>query len=318
MRIDFAGSITTVTEVTYSYADSRKEGSCILLPCMNGLPPIPARLLRGALRHLNFRPIIRRLKEQDLRLTLEDWRFNLNGGIRQEGNFVYNVLLDRHKFENHAFVGLWGCMDPIAYTGKAQIEIGVATKNYTPIIVAGQRTDAVQRGEVTPDDVSDPDSFASYIASLDVNRQDRKDKATRIAARKKGESPTDDGAEEKPRVITANLPHSRECIPRGVTFDHHMSLKRDTSPLQLGQFLIALEEFAADPIIGAQSGINAGLVNMHYVVSIDHKPFGEITIDGRSASFELTGDLNTYIKLFWDTFAEMDFSIPLKAKPAKG
>ena len=313
MRVDFDGSVITRTELAYSYANSRTDGSTLYLPSYNGCLGIPGRLFRGRIRHLNFMAITHRLGKGNL--SLADWRFNLLGGVLQEGGRAYNVLLHRHKFEKHPFVGLWGCMEPVAYWGKVQIEIALASNDIKPIIMAGQRTDPVQKGEVKREDVSDPSEFDAYVAALSVDRTEREERQKReaqraVEARKNGRKAAAGEEPEPPRKITNNMPFARQMIPRGISFEHHMSLTRDTTEVQLGQFLIALEEFAEDPYIGAHTGVNGGIVDLQYRVRIDKKEVGEIKVDGRERTIDMNPELKKYSELFWNRFSKMDFSIP--------
>jgi hypothetical protein len=294
MRVRLKGSVTAVNGITYSFADSKREGTKILLPKMhkNRRLYIPGGSIRGKIRHCCVHMIAEKLLEHGNKLSLDDLYLLFLGGIKQGGDTNFDQLTGRRIYQQNPVIRNFGAMDPIGIRGNWQIESALANLDVEPDIIFGQRTDPVQRGEIHPDDLADPTAYNAYIDKLKSDQ----------AKRKKPDESTD---------VSTNMPFSREIIPIGSVLPHEMNMT-NVGDVDLGMFLATLRFFSNDPYFCAQLGQNLGLVDLAYEVIIDRKPVGEIAINGRERSFILDDDLAKYENEFWGKFETFDFRRPTK------
>jgi hypothetical protein len=201
--------------------------------------------------------------------------------------------------------------------GKFQVPTAVPQTPFEPIVINGQRGDLFQSGRVGLE-YTDRDQFWAYFEGLAADKTERVGRAAKKAAAKNKNSgnheSVDDNGEngeddDKPRKNTANMPHSRQAIPAGITFDHPMSLSMATD-LDLGMLLATFAYFSEDAQIGARCGMNCGIVNMSYEVITNGERLGQFHIDGRKRQIEMSPTLEEYVGAFWEAFPTLDFSVP--------
>jgi CRISPR type IV-associated protein Csf2 len=319
--VDFTGIITTKEPLTYSYLNSPRTGTFLKLPLWDGKYVIPAKKIRGTLRGTGWRMIIERSKaELDRVFTINEHYFNASGGIKQGGASNYAILRHRHKFQAHPFVGPWGCMEPMSSEGKFQVSAAMPQTSFEPIVILGQRGDLFQSGRVGIE-YTDKDEFWAYWEGLAADRTERVARAAKKVGNKNGNknvAPKDDVSDEtgedgsdddKPKKNTPNMPHRREAIPAGITFDHLMSLAMATD-LDLGMLLATFAYFSENAQIGARCGMNCGVVDMHYEIMSDGNKIGEFHIDGRKRQIDMSPELEEYVAAFWEAFPGLDFGVP--------
>jgi CRISPR/Cas system CSM-associated protein Csm3 (group 7 of RAMP superfamily) len=299
-RVDFIGTITTVTPFCFSTASTPKSGSTLMLPKNHkGLVDIPTGTIKGSLRHRGWQAVHRKVAQQrNIRFTQEEHYFNVLGGVKQGNPSDFQLLRDRPRYEDHPFVGLWGCMQPVNLRGKIQVEAAEALQPFTCEQISRVRSDPIQRGELRPSDFP-PGEFEAYLELLSGNREKRKARDDKTAP-----------ANGEPRAMSANLPFAFEAVPAGIPFSHHIILDRQSTESQLGLLLASFEEFSDSALLGAQRQQNCGLVNMEYEVLIDRQAVGTMEIMGRSGTFKLSNSLRQYLNAFWNAFPQMDFGIP--------
>ena len=298
-HVSLDGTLDLLTGFTVSYADSRKDGSKIFLPSLGGHPFVPATSIKGKLRHLNTAMVMEKLKEKNILFTLNDLFFNSMGGIKESGDSNFDVLTERSTLLQHPIAGLYGVSEPLFLKGKIQIENALVNGHVTPDVVSGQRNDPIQKGEITREDVSDHDQFDSYIEKLSSNREKRKEKDKDTSALK---------------PISTNMPHSREIIPPGTTCSHSISISYPTE-IELGMFFATLRRFATSaPFFGAQLGMNLGIVDVEYEVSVDGETIGSISINGRKRTIEMDSAVKAYEDGFWENFSNIQFQRPVFKK----
>lgn len=298
----FASKIALLTGFAVSFPDSKspdRNKNLLLLPRLCGQPYIPSSSIRGKLRHIATHMVMDRLG--DIKLNLADINWLAVGGIKEkkgkedDNSKTANMMLQRPAMMSHLW-SFWGFADPIFVGSKMQIENARAADRIEVDIIQGQRLDMIQRGEISPDQVADPDSFDAWIERIAAHKAGKKAKV----ARRNGE----EDVPEVDEVVAANMPFSREIIPPKNQLETYISIYHATTE-QLGLFVATMRAFSANPVFGAQVGMNLGLVDLRMDAADEW-----IEVEGRSRSFNASPALLEAEAVFVNNFTESKFRMP--------
>jgi len=276
---------------TCSPALSEKSGKgANLIPTFRG--PSGARMyipgqgirskLRGALTHVAAKYQIERKGRQ---ISLEDAQYLRIGGVKQEGaeaSISPDVMSG--MLETNPLISLFGASTPWV-TGKLMCGHAIDVVNigggYGPMLVDGVRADPVRRDPslltyLNDSAIDDMRALAEKIKAssgakreikkLELAIKTAKDTEAKIEMKSKLEE-MKKAAKEINTVSTQMPLPGYNAIPPGARLEHKMRVLSATE-MELGAILVAIDEFARQPVLGAHIAHGNGEIEASWDVAV--------------------------------------------------
>lgn len=331
----FEGKIKTLSPLTFSPPGSmQKRGAATehCFPLMNNNPVYYASGIRGKLRRIMTEIVREELSAAtgtDYRFTLEDYFFNVLGGVKkakakkekgatkvddeEKDNGRFNVLALKQIRERNPVVSMFGAMAPSIIGGSLEVSHAIATTGKDTSLTRIQfvRSDDFLRSSdawsVVDDDAYDTYATAARLSmsksaekvdrdaiTAQLRKTDKSDKDA-VAALKADLARLDDSIKGNTEVSVSQL-LNYEVITPGTELEVRFVLKR-ASERELSLFLNTLARFAQYPRLGSHLAHGCGLVSMDLMVKkqgrLNRETIGTVKVIGDYDGLEMSDNLRT-------------------------